>query len=86
MITTYVRGVFQISYGKLGPTEIRVLAVLVNTYVFFFGTPIIRLPFGSLGFFDLTFLVVAILLVVIFLVSMSKNAAELADQEKIQKR
>ncbi len=85
MITTYVRGVFQISYGKLGPTEIRVLAILVNTYVFFFGDPIIRLPFGDLGFFNLIFLVVAVLLVVIFLISMSKNAAELAEQEKIEK-
>ena len=30
-VRTYVEGVFQISYGKLGPTEVRVILVLLNT-------------------------------------------------------
>jgi archaetidylinositol phosphate synthase len=40
-VLVYVRmnvmGEFKISYSKLGPTEIRVLAILLNTAMFFFG-------------------------------------------------
>ena len=33
-LRTYVDDVFQISFGKLGPTEVRVIIVLINTIVF----------------------------------------------------
>ncbi|MEW6029397.1 MAG: CDP-alcohol phosphatidyltransferase family protein [Chloroflexota bacterium] len=36
-IRTCVVGEFKISYGKLGPTEIRVLAILLNISMYFFG-------------------------------------------------
>src|SRR5512132_92468 len=36
-IRTYVVGEFKISYGKLGPTESRVIAVLLNIAMYFFG-------------------------------------------------
>jgi archaetidylinositol phosphate synthase len=35
MIRTCVVGEFKISYGKLGPTEVRVLAILLNTGMYF---------------------------------------------------
>src|SRR5512136_111145 len=34
-IRTYLVGEFKISYGRLGPTEVRVLAVILNTAMFF---------------------------------------------------
>ena len=43
-ITTSVKGVFKISYGKLGPTEIRVIAMISNAVVFFLGNPQLSLP------------------------------------------
>src|SRR5512143_1785829 len=40
-VLVYVRtsavGEFKLSYGKLGPTEIRVLAMLLNAYMYFGG-------------------------------------------------
>ena len=36
-VRTYVDGVFQISYGKLGPTEVRVILIALNTAMVFSG-------------------------------------------------
>jgi len=36
-VRTCVVGEFKISYGKLGPTEIRVIAILLNTSMYFVG-------------------------------------------------
>jgi archaetidylinositol phosphate synthase len=36
-VRTCVVGEFKISYGKLGPTEIRVIAILLNTAMYFIG-------------------------------------------------
>lgn len=36
-VRTAVVGEFKISYGKLGPTEIRVLAIFLNTWMYFGG-------------------------------------------------
>ena len=54
-LRTYVDGVFQISYGKLGPTEVRVLIVIANTLVFFLGNPVYEFSFLNvpLTLFDL---------------------------------
>jgi archaetidylinositol phosphate synthase len=40
-LTTYVRGVFKISYGRFGPTEVRVIIILFNVVLFFAGIPTI---------------------------------------------
>jgi archaetidylinositol phosphate synthase len=36
-IRSYATGEFKISYGMLGPTEARAIAILLNTAMFFFG-------------------------------------------------
>jgi phosphatidylglycerophosphate synthase len=50
-VLVYVRtsavGEFKISYGRLGPTEIRVLAILLNTAMFFGGVRWYELNLGS---------------------------------------
>jgi archaetidylinositol phosphate synthase len=48
-IRTYLVGEFKISYGKLGPTEVRVLAVLLNTAMFFFGEQTWQVKMNFLG-------------------------------------
>ncbi len=51
-VMVYVRmnvmGEFKISYSKLGPTEVRVLAISLNTAMFFGGIYIIRIPLGTI--------------------------------------
>ena len=80
-IRTAVVGVFQISYIGLGPTELRVIAVLANTWVFFFGNPALRLPFASLSFYDLIGATLAVLLLAVFIVSTLKQARILSKDE-----
>jgi archaetidylinositol phosphate synthase len=52
-IRIYLVGEFRISYGMLGPTEARVLAVLLNTAMFFFGEKVWQLKTGLLGTLDI---------------------------------
>ena len=69
-ISTAVHSVFKISYGKLGPTEIRLIAIIANTLIFFLGRPMVNLPlFGLVALYDVIVGVVAVILVYIFLSS-----------------
>ncbi len=77
-ITTYVNGVFRISYIRLGPTEMRVIAILANTVVFFLGNPMLNLPFGPLSFYNLVALLLALLFYGAFIVVGWIQAVELA--------
>lgn len=77
-VNTYVTGVFQISYGKFGPTEIRMIAVIANILFFFFGVQVISFEFGDVLVYDIFVLGVAIILILIFLVSTIRRAMELA--------
>ena len=77
-VRTFVDGVFQISYGKLGPTEVRVILVALNTAMFFFGVRKITLPFGQFTIFDIPVAIIALILFVIFAVSTWTKARELA--------
>jgi phosphatidylglycerophosphate synthase len=83
-ITTNVRGVFKISYGKLGPTEIRVIAILANTFIFFMGNPTISLPFGEYGLYNIIVAVIVILLFSIFFITVFQEA-RLLDKEDRKK-
>lgn len=76
-VRTCVLGVFKISYGKLGPTEVRMIAILTNTLVFFGGNPVYRLGFVSVSLFDLILSVIAALLFGIYIFSTLAQAREL---------
>jgi archaetidylinositol phosphate synthase len=93
-ITTSVKGEFKISYGSLGPTEVRALAVIGNTIMFYLGNPIINLPF-SLPFFgtyitlyNLLVYCITILLFFFFFYTTITQAVELErkDRKKYMKK
>jgi phosphatidylglycerophosphate synthase len=77
-VRTFVDGVFQISYGKLGPTEVRVIIVALNTAMFFVGVRKVSLPFGEFTVYDIPVAFIALVLIVIFVVSSWTKARELA--------
>jgi archaetidylinositol phosphate synthase len=77
-IRTYVQGVFKISYGRFGPTEVRLILIIANTIIYFLGNPVVTLPFGALSIYDLIAGIVAITFTVIFLVSTIRQARKLA--------
>lgn len=79
-ITTAVTGVFQISYGKIGPTEIRVIVILLNTFIFFLGNPIIKLPWGAVSVVDLFGILLALGLGAVFIGSSISQARQLAKE------
>jgi phosphatidylglycerophosphate synthase len=82
-IRTSVVGEFKISYGRLGPTEIRVLAILLNTAMYFGGVRMISLPLGGLGQlnftpYDVVVAFIALLLFSFFFVTAWKETVRLA--------
>lgn len=75
-IRTALEGVFEISFGKVGPTEMRLVAVILNVCLFFFGNPHVRinaLGIGRLTFLDIVGYVTAVVLIATFAVSTVKN-------------
>jgi archaetidylinositol phosphate synthase len=71
-VLVYVRmnvmGEFKISYSKLGPTEIRVLAILLNIGMFFGGRFMIHFSLGSApaSFSPYDFFVIIITLLIVY--------------------
>ena len=59
-IDTAVSGVYKISYGKIGPTEVRVILVGVNAVFYFVSNPLIHMGTLSIFFFDAIVLCIAI--------------------------
>lgn len=85
-ITTYVKGVFQISYSKIGPTEIRAILILANTLIFFIGNPRIDIGFGQLTIYDHIAIIFAAALFIVFIVFTLKQASEIARSESHKSR
>jgi phosphatidylglycerophosphate synthase len=86
-VRTCVEGEFRISYGRLGPTEIRVLAILLNTSMYFFGPHSLALSLGVFGRFafsayDLVVVVIALLLLSFFIVTATQDTIRLAKANK----
>jgi archaetidylinositol phosphate synthase len=84
-ITTYINGTFRMSYGKLGPTEVRFIAISVNTIVFFTHNPIIDLGFVHFTLFELFVGIIAFLLYYFFITTSIKDAIGIAQEEEKDK-
>ena len=82
-VCTCVAGEFKISYGKLGPTEVRVLAIVLNTWMYFGGERTYQVSAGSFGMVTFTpydFFVgfIGLLLLFFFLDTLRKESIKLA--------
>lgn len=76
-IDTAVTGIFKISYGKLGPTEIRMFIVLVNLVFYVAPNPVLHLPCLLIALFDLLALLLAATFFTLFIVSTLTRGAAL---------
>ena len=82
-ITTFVRGVFKISYGKLGPTEVRLIAIIANIVIFFIDNPQIKLPFNrTMTLYNLIVACVTILLFGFFFATAIKEGKRLDRKDR----
>jgi hypothetical protein len=86
-VRTSAVGEFKISYGKLGPTEIRVFAVFLNAVMYFGGVQTSLASEGLLSHiavspYDLFPAALALLLLYFFLVTAIKETLKLAKENK----
>ena len=77
-IRTYVDSLFKISYGRIGPTEVRLIIILGNAFMFFVTPPLITLPFGVFTVFDLALGGLALMFVIVYVTTVLQHARELA--------
>jgi phosphatidylglycerophosphate synthase len=82
-VRSYVSGEFKISYSKLGPTELRLIAISLNTSMFFIGVRTFTLGLSaarSLTFsvYDIPVAIIATLLLIFFVTTGLQEAQELA--------
>ena len=86
-LRTSVVGEFKISYGMLGPTEIRVVAILLNTAMYFGGVQMPLLRFGKIDQvtftpYDLILAAITLLLLSFFIVTAIRETIRLAKENK----
>ncbi len=81
-IRTCVKGEFVISYSGLGPTEIRVLAILANALIYFIGNPQVTLGNLTLTVYDWLVIVVNGILALIFVLSAFNQARILSKADR----
>jgi phosphatidylglycerophosphate synthase len=82
-LATHTRGVFKISYGAFGGTELRMLLVLANLAALTW--PEVRLAGLELGLFDVFALLGLVGLGIVLTRSVLQNARFLAEEERLDK-
>lgn len=86
---TYVTGIFEMTSMKLGPTEIRLIAIIANTLVYFFGNPELSLPIlGQVSIFTLILGFITFVLLFYFILKTIKDGTKLAllDGKRLERR
>ncbi len=81
-LATYTLGLFQLSYGKLGPTEIRLALALGNLTLFFRASP--RVLGGRFLLFDVGGAIGIVGMAAILLVSAARHLARLYREEPLK--
>lgn len=82
-VCTILKGEFRLTYGRLGPTEFRLLLILINTsYIYM---PCMRRHYSlwkyNLGVFDLIGLSVGLVLFLIYVSQLAKDGRDFSRQD-----
>jgi phosphatidylglycerophosphate synthase len=85
-VNAAVTGVFKISYGKIGPTEIRVIFVGLNAIFYFSNNPLIQVFSLDLALFDAIALSVAAAFFLYFVIFDLLGIVELHKQDPPKKK
>ncbi len=73
-----VKGVFQISFLRIGPTEMRCVMIASNTIVFFIGNPSVKTFSGIFTMYDFVMIFISLLLFGAFIVLTIIRSRQLA--------
>jgi len=88
-LITYVTGVFTMTNAFIGPTEIRLLAIILNTIVFFSGEITHNLPFfGEVSLYTWVVGALALLLFLYFMINTSIQVykLKLLDEKRLERK
>ena len=92
-INTHLRGDFKLTYAKLGPTEFRLIIIIINTIIIYwdslreFTLPISFLNNSmTLTAFDLLASIVNVLLFIIYIVSLVKDGVAYSKADPVDKK
>jgi phosphatidylglycerophosphate synthase len=77
-VFTCATNIFVMSQAKIGGTEVRVLAILFNSVVYFAGSPVIQLPFGVVSAYDVFGIIFAGILLMAFVAASVVRSVRLA--------
>lgn len=91
-ISAHLKGEFKLTYAKLGPTEFRMIMIIINMLVFFI-TPIreFSVEFALFGnefvytVFDFAAIIIFVFLIIMYLASLFKDAKYYAALEPLKK-
>ncbi len=81
-LTTYIAGTFRLSYLHLGPTEIRLVAILTNAAVFFVGRPVVNIFGKAFTIYDLVCVFFSLLFFGVYIVFTVRQALMLAESDR----
>ena len=76
---------FRISYGKLGPTEVRVIVILANTIIFFAGNPVLPAPFEKMTVYDGLVAFVVLVMAAIYVTQVIVKGRQLSREDRTPK-
>ncbi|MFC1624925.1 CDP-alcohol phosphatidyltransferase family protein [Patescibacteria group bacterium] len=66
-LTTHIEKIFRFSYGKMGPTEARIVTIIANTLAYYFGSPMINIfSFAKVSLINLIFILVIVFIYISF--------------------
>jgi archaetidylinositol phosphate synthase len=85
-LNTHVSGVFKISFYGFGPTEVRLFIVAINTVIFFLGAGSFHFKGLDLTYLDAAAIFLAILLFVLYFVSVLVEGNRLKKMERENKQ
>ena len=84
-LVSMTRGVFKISFGGIGPTEIRLLIIVANTVILYLGNPVLTIWGQPLTLFSIIGAVVAIAIGIYFLIFGEIERRKLAKLDPLPK-
>lgn len=79
---TYVKGVFKISFARIGPTEVRAIMIIANALIFFLGNPTIQIQGAAVELYTIIVGLVAVVLFGAFIVLSLTSAAALSREDE----
>lgn len=82
---TYAKGEFKISFGKLGPTEVRILVFIINLIVPFWNPVLCSFRGAPVRALDMGGIAVGIIFLVIFTVCSARDAKQLDSLDRAAK-